>query len=63
MFSLSYEISDFRFSGTYMPLFNSLYFSGWFTPHTLVLKQVDISTFSKCSNDTQNLCFDVLLKV
>ncbi|KAE9541283.1 hypothetical protein AGLY_004528 [Aphis glycines] len=56
LFSFFYQISDPRFGGTYMTLFNTLYFLGWFVPNTLVLKLVDITTFSKCSNDIQNLC-------
>ncbi|XP_026823089.1 acetyl-coenzyme A transporter 1-like [Rhopalosiphum maidis] len=56
LFSFFYQISDSRFGGTYMTLFNTLYFLGWFLPNTLVLKLIDITTFSKCSNDAQNLC-------
>jgi PAT family acetyl-CoA transporter-like MFS transporter 1 len=50
------KISDPRFGGTYMTLYNTFYFLGWLIPNTFVLKLNDILTFSKCTNNVENTC-------
>lgn len=50
------KISDPRFGGTYMTLYNTFYFLGWLLPNTFVLKLIDILTFSKCTNNVENTC-------
>jgi PAT family acetyl-CoA transporter-like MFS transporter 1 len=56
------RLSDPRFGGTYMALFNTFYFLGWLIPNTLVLKMIDFLTISACSTDTQNSCLTPHLK-
>ncbi|XP_025194139.1 acetyl-coenzyme A transporter 1-like [Melanaphis sacchari] len=62
LFAFFSRISDPRFGCTYMALFNTFYFLGWFIPNTLVLKLNDFLTFSTCSNDIQNNCLTPNLK-
>ncbi|XP_022174752.1 acetyl-coenzyme A transporter 1-like [Myzus persicae] len=50
------RLSDPRFGGTYMSLFNTFYYVGWLIPNTLVLKIVALLTFCTCSNDIRNSC-------
>ncbi|CAI6347969.1 unnamed protein product [Macrosiphum euphorbiae] len=50
------KISDPRFGGTYMTLYNTFYFLGWLIPNTFVLKMIDILTFRKCTNNDENIC-------
>lgn len=50
------KISDPRFGGTYMTLYNTFYFLGWLLPNTFVLKLIDILTFSECTNHVENPC-------
>lgn len=51
------KISDPRFGGTYMTLYNTFYFLGWLIPNTFVLRLIDISTLSECSNNVENTCY------
>lgn len=44
------KISDPRFGGTYMTLFNTFYYLGFLMSNTLVLKLMAVLTFSECSN-------------
>lgn len=56
LFAFFCQISDPRFGGTYMTLFNTFYFSGWLLSNTLALKLVDIFTINACSVDISNTC-------
>ncbi|XP_060878936.1 acetyl-coenzyme A transporter 1-like [Metopolophium dirhodum] len=56
------KISDPRFGGTYMTLYNTFYFLGWLIPNTFVLKLIDILTFRKCTNNVENTCYTDNLK-
>lgn len=56
------RLSDPRFGGTYMTLFNTLYYLGFMVSNTFVLKTIDVLTFSKCSNDMTNNCSTTHLK-
>lgn len=56
VYSLFVRISDPRFGGTYMTLFNTFYFLGYLVSNTIVLKLIAIFTFSECSNDINNNC-------
>jgi len=56
------KISDPRFGGTYMTLYNTFYFLGWLIPNTFALKLIDILTFNECSNNVQNTCSSEELK-
>ncbi|CAH1724859.1 unnamed protein product [Aphis gossypii] len=56
------RLSDPCFGGTYMALFNTLYFLGWLIPNTVVLQMIDFLTFSTCSNDIKNNCLTPDLK-
>lgn len=56
------RLSDPRFGGTYMALYNTFYFLGWLVPNTVVLKMIAFLTFSTCSKDTRNSCLTPDLK-
>lgn len=56
LFAFFYQISDPRFGGTYMTLFNTLFLFGWLVPSTLVLKFVDLITDSQCLTKSQKHC-------
>lgn len=62
LYSFFCRLSDPRFGGTYMALFNTCYFLGWLVPNTLVLKMISFLTFSTCSNDILNSCYTPDLK-
>ncbi|XP_025406859.1 acetyl-coenzyme A transporter 1-like [Sipha flava] len=50
------RISDPRFGGTYMTLFNAVYFTGFLMTKTLGIQLVSLLTFSKCSINFNNIC-------
>lgn len=50
------RLSDPRFGGTYMTLFNTFFYLGFIMSNTFVLKLVAVFTFRKCSNNVQNTC-------
>jgi len=50
------RVSDPRFGGTYMTLFNTANTLGWSAPRTLALKLVDKFTFYECSDDVLDNC-------
>lgn len=52
------RLSDPRYGGTYMTLFNTFYYSGFLISHTLVLKLVDVLTFMQCPVGALNSCPD-----
>ncbi|XP_022174745.1 acetyl-coenzyme A transporter 1-like [Myzus persicae] len=56
LFAFFCRLSDPRFGGTYMTLFNTFYYMGFLLSNTLVLKLVAFLTFRKCSNNDQNTC-------
>lgn len=56
LFAFFCRLSDPRFGGTYMTLFNTFYYSGFLLSNTIVLKLVAILTYNKCSNDMRNSC-------
>ncbi|XP_015365764.1 PREDICTED: acetyl-coenzyme A transporter 1-like [Diuraphis noxia] len=56
------KISDPRFGGTYMTLYNTFYFLGWLIPNTFVLRLIDILTLSECTNNVENTCYTKDLK-
>lgn len=56
LFAFFCRLSDPRFGGTYMTLFNTFFYLGFLLSNTLVLKMVDFLTFKKCSNEDQNNC-------
>ncbi|CAH1724862.1 acetyl-coenzyme A transporter 1-like isoform X2 [Aphis gossypii] len=56
LFAFFCRLSDPRFGGTYMTLFNTFFYLGFLLSNTVVLKLVDFSTFRKCSTNDQNSC-------
>ncbi|CAI6366795.1 unnamed protein product [Macrosiphum euphorbiae] len=56
LFAFFCRLSDPRFGGTYMTLFNTFFYLGFLLSNTLVLKLVAFLTFRKCSNNDQNCC-------
>lgn len=58
MYAFFARISDPRYGGTYMTLFNTISLLGWVCPNTLALNMVDILTFRNCSssNSVQRNC-------
>ncbi|VVC28219.1 Major facilitator superfamily domain,Acetyl-coenzyme A transporter 1 [Cinara cedri] len=54
VFAFFSQISDPRFGGTYMTLFNTIFFVGWIIPNTIVYKMVSILTFNRCSKYPEN---------
>lgn len=56
VFAFFSQISDPRFGGTYMTLFNTVNALGYVGPNTLALNLVDTLTSYQCSNDAQNTC-------
>jgi len=51
------QISDPRFGGLYMTLYNTFFFSGWLVPNTFALKMVDVLTMAdRCSTNPRNDC-------
>lgn len=56
LFAFFCRLSDPRFGGTYMTLFNTFFYLGFLLSNTLVLKLVAFLTFRKCSNNDQNSC-------
>ncbi|XP_026808439.1 acetyl-coenzyme A transporter 1-like [Rhopalosiphum maidis] len=56
LFAFFCRLSDPRFGGTYMTLFNTFFYLGFLLSNTLVLKLVDFFTFRKCSNNDLNSC-------
>lgn len=56
LFAFFCQLSDPKYGGTYMTLFNTFFYLGFLASHSIVLKLVDILTFSHCSTDVQNSC-------
>lgn len=56
LFAFFCRLSDPRFGGTYMTLFNTFFYLGFIMSNTFVLKLVAVFTRSKCSNNAQNSC-------
>ncbi|VVC28218.1 Major facilitator superfamily domain,Acetyl-coenzyme A transporter 1 [Cinara cedri] len=56
LFAFFCRLSDPKFGGTYMTLFNTFFFLGFLLSNTFILKLVDLLTFKRCSNDPRNLC-------
>jgi len=56
LFAFFCRLSDPRFGGTYMTLFNTFFYLGFLLSNTLVLKMVAFLTFSKCTNNDLNTC-------
>lgn len=54
VFAFFSQISDPRFGGTYMTLFNTTFFVGWLIPNTIILKMVSILTFNNKSKGVVN---------
>lgn len=59
LFAFFYQISDPRFGGTYMTLFNTLFLFGWLIPYSLVLKFVDIITRNIIKSQKQFNVLDI----
>lgn len=56
LFAFFCRLSDPRFGGTYMTLFNTFFYLGYLLSNTIVLKLVDFSTFRMCSTNDQTSC-------